>query len=196
MLTCWNARQRCAVSDGVERRCEAKMRPKLALLLGLLVSDIHSWVCAVRDLGGASTDSRLGGDGRLALVCRAPVSCGHLYDPATAADAPDDSGVGRDRPRNSYYGTCCVRTNRVLAHPRSHLVIWPAAHQLRCPGVAPLGTKGQGVDFSRTELIEAIINARLRLPPSNLIGANGFAGQDHSSRVCGTKHRRVADARP
>jgi hypothetical protein len=30
--------------------------------------------------------------------------------------------------------------------------------------------------------------------PSNLIGANGFAGQDHCSRVCGAEHRRAAGA--
>jgi hypothetical protein len=30
--------------------------------------------------------------------------------------------------------------------------------------------------------------------PSNLIGANRFAGQDHCSRVCGAEHRRVAGA--
>jgi len=29
---------------------------------------------------------------------------------------------------------------------------------------------------------------------SNLIGANGFAGQDHCSRVCGAEHRRAAGA--
>jgi len=30
--------------------------------------------------------------------------------------------------------------------------------------------------------------------PSNLTGANGFAGQDHCSRVCGAEHRRAAGA--
>jgi hypothetical protein len=30
--------------------------------------------------------------------------------------------------------------------------------------------------------------------PSNLIGANGFAGQDHCSRVCGAEHRRAEGA--
>jgi hypothetical protein len=30
--------------------------------------------------------------------------------------------------------------------------------------------------------------------PSNLIGANGFAGQDHCSRVCGAEHRRAKRA--
>jgi hypothetical protein len=33
-----------------------------------------------------------------------------------------------------------------------------------------------------------------RSAPSNLIGANGFAGQDHCSRVCGAKHRCAAGA--
>ena len=33
-----------------------------------------------------------------------------------------------------------------------------------------------------------------RSAPSNLIGANGFAGQDHCSRVCGAEHRRAAGA--
>jgi hypothetical protein len=30
--------------------------------------------------------------------------------------------------------------------------------------------------------------------PSNLIGANGFAGRDHCSRVCGAQRRRAAGA--
>ena len=34
----------------------------------------------------------------------------------------------------------------------------------------------------------------LESAPSNLIGANGFAGQDHCSRVCGAEHRRAAGA--
>ena len=33
-----------------------------------------------------------------------------------------------------------------------------------------------------------------RSAPFNLIGANGFAGQDHCSRVCGAKHRRAGGA--
>ena len=31
-------------------------------------------------------------------------------------------------------------------------------------------------------------------PPSNLMGANGFAGRDHCSRVCGAEHRRAEGA--
>jgi hypothetical protein len=30
--------------------------------------------------------------------------------------------------------------------------------------------------------------------PFNLIGANGFAGQDHCSRVCAAQHRRAEGA--
>ncbi len=37
-------------------------------------------------------------------------------------------------------------------------------------------------------------SAAATLPPSNLTGANGFAGQDHCSRVCGAEHRRAAGA--
>ena len=30
--------------------------------------------------------------------------------------------------------------------------------------------------------------------PSNLIGVNGFAGQNHCSRVCSAEHRRAVGA--
>jgi hypothetical protein len=33
-----------------------------------------------------------------------------------------------------------------------------------------------------------------RSAPSNPIGANGFAGQDHCLRVCGAENRRAAGA--
>jgi hypothetical protein len=40
----------------------------------------------------------------------------------------------------------------------------------------------------------AYLNDGRESAPSNLIGANGFAEQDHCSRVCGAKHRRAAGA--
>jgi hypothetical protein len=38
------------------------------------------------------------------------------------------------------------------------------------------------------------VAARTQTTPSNLIGANEFAGQDHCSRVCGAQHRRAKGA--
>src|SRR5258708_1467787 len=46
----------------------------------------------------------------------------------------------------------------------------------------------------RPESLIAGLDLSNRGAPSNLIGANGFAGQDHCSRVCGAKHRRAAGA--
>jgi hypothetical protein len=47
-------------------------------------------------------------------------------------------------------------------------------------------------------MVTAIVASRAKrspeAAPSNLTGANRFAGQDHCSRVCGAQHRRAAGA--
>jgi len=126
------------------------------------VSDMHRRVRASRGLGGACTDNRAdGGDGRRRMVCLAPVPLGTSPSPATAGDALDDSGFGRHRRRNSRRGTRCVRSNRVLAYSRSHLVVWPAAYQLCRSGLAPLGTEVRY--FAVTVGLEGCFTQRVNL---------------------------------
>ena len=50
--------------------------------------------------------------------------------------------------------------------------------------------------MSRTDGCGTILNRSTgrQTAPSNLTGANGFAGQGHCSRVCGAEHRRAAGA--
>jgi hypothetical protein len=50
--------------------------------------------------------------------------------------------------------------------------------------------------MSRTDGCGTILNRSTgrQTAPSNLIGANGFAGQGHCSRVCGAEHRRAGGA--
>jgi len=48
--------------------------------------------------------------------------------------------------------------------------------------------------FPEQSLLRRLLTPGCDSFPSSLIGANGFAGQDHCSRVCGAKHRRAAGA--